>query len=136
MKCYIVYTGYEEFRLSETLKEAISIRRKNYDNAANAFNSSNISFEDSDGNREDVDLRPFIKKIGLTLAQIKEIDDKIEQETEKTEERLKTMFAGMNPGAMITGDLGITRDRKEWAIQNEIKNASFVWDEEEIDKLD
>ena len=32
MEVYIVHTGYEEFKLAPSLKEAIAIRRENYDN--------------------------------------------------------------------------------------------------------
>lgn len=129
MECYIIYTDYEEFKLAKTLKEAISIRRANYDNPADAFENSAIDFEDSDGIRENIDLRPYVKQIELTPEKLKEIDDLVEQEIKKTEQFLSTIKG------TITGYFGITRDRKEMAVQNQIKYASFVWDEEKIDSL-
>lgn len=129
MECYIIHTSYEEFKLAKTLKEAILIRRANYDNAASAYKSSAIDFENENGDRENIDLRPYIKQIELTPEKLKEIDDLVEQEIKKTEQFLSTIKS------TITGYFGITRDRKEWAVQNEIKNASYVWDEEKINSL-
>ena len=36
---------------------------------------------------------------------------------------------------MITGYFGITRDRRESVIEEEIKRAGYIWDEEKITNL-
>jgi len=129
MECYIIYTGYEEFELADSLKEAIAIRRANYDNAADALKNSNIYFGSGKEDSENISLSDFINKIELTPEKLQEIDDLVEKQIKKTEEFLSTMKR------TITGYFGITRNRKEWAVKNEINNASYVWDEEKINSL-
>jgi hypothetical protein len=134
MECYIIYTGYEEFKLAETLKEAIQIHRTNYDNPAEALHCSHIQFEHSDGIRENVDLAPFIKRVDLTGEKLKEIDVLIEKAIKVTEKMLAETFNQTR--GPITGWLGVTRETKEWAMKNEIEKASYVWDEEKINELE
>jgi hypothetical protein len=127
--CYIIQTGYEEFLIRKTLKQAILARRENFDNASHAWESSQIDVQYNDDSKENVDLKPFILQIEITEEKKKEIDGLVEKEIEKTEEYIRTIKYP------CTGYFGITRDRKDWAVQNEIKNASFVWNEEKISNL-
>src|SRR3990167_587476 len=127
--CYILHIGYEEFLIKQTLKSAILEKRKDFDDAYSHYKDFGIEVQYDDDSREDVDLRPFIIKVSITEEKIKEIENKIDKQIDNTEMLIRDFIKGKG---MITGYFGITRDRRESVIEEEIKRAGYIWDEEKI----
>ena len=127
--CYIIHTRFDEnFEVRKTLKESLEIIVK--ENRASYYidNSSPIEIQYDDNSKEDIDIKQYIEKIELIIEDLKNIEDLIDEEIKKTEILMNDMFKE-SKGAMITGWFGITKDRREWAIQNEIKTRSYKWKE-------
>ena len=73
-----------------------------------------------------------IIKVSITEEKIKEIENKIDKQIDNTEMLIRDFIKGKG---MITGYFGITRDRRESVIEEEIKRAGYIWDEEKITNL-
>lgn len=129
--CYIVFKSY--FQVRKTLKEALEIITK--EKRANDYinlDCSPIKAQYDDNSIEDIDIKQYIEKIELRTKDLQNIENLVDEEIKKTEILISDTLKKSN-GAMITGYFGITKDRREWAIQNEIKTKSYKWKELKFD---
>lgn len=122
--CYSIITDCGETHyIKPTLKEIISLAIEILDSAYYYSDKkwSPVEAHFLDGSKKDVDLRLFIEFNQLTNDDLLKIEQDIDSEIEKTETYLKTIKG------TVTGYFGITKDRREWAINNEIKARSHKW---------
>ena len=128
--CYIISRVYEEQTIRPTLKESLFFLIKHYNNASYYHKYPNpIKVQYTDNETEFISILEFIKEKVVTEEEIASIIIKIDGEIKKTEEIIANLT---HP---VTGYFGITRDRREDAINNEIYALSYEWDMEKINNL-